>query len=481
MRCSRNTPRGRIGPRLDLTGCVGQRERMAFHSTDPTTGEPWRTFEEASAGDVEAALARAAAARAAWAATPVAERARHLRAVAARLRAEKAEHAVLMAREMGKPVTDGEAEVEKCAVGCEWYAEHGPRFLEPDPRELDGARAYVRFDALGTVLAIMPWNFPFWQVFRAAAPALLAGNTMLLKHAENVPGCSDALGRVFAAAGVPVGVFERLQLGRDRIPSVIDDARVHAVTLTGSTAAGRSVASAAGKALKKSVLELGGSDAFVVLDDANLDDAARVATDARLVNAGQSCIAAKRFIVVDAVHDAFVERFVAAMRARTVGNPLERTTKMGPLARRDLRDALHRQVEASIAAGARCVLGGTMPAGPGAFYPATVLVDVVPGMPAFDEETFGPAAAVIRARDEAHAIRLANASAYGLGGAVWSRDRDRAERVAAAMETGFVSVNGQVRSDPGLPFGGVKQSGYGRELAEYGLREFVNVKTVVVR
>ena len=454
---------------------------MAFHSTDPTTGEVWRTFEEASAEDVELTLVRAAAVRSKWAATAIAERARHLRAVAARLRAEKAEHAVLMAREMGKPVVDGEAEIEKCAVGCEWYAEHGARFLTPEPRELDGARAYVRFDALGTVLAIMPWNFPFWQVFRAAAPALLAGNAMLLKHADNVPGCSEALGRVFAAAGVPVGVFEQLHLERERIPSVIGDARVHAVTLTGSTAAGRSVASAAGKALKKSVLELGGSDAFIVLDDADLDDAARVAADARLVNAGQSCIAAKRFIVVDAVHDAFVERFVAVMRARRVGNPLERATQMGPLARPDLRDTLHRQMEASIAAGARCVLGGAMPTGPGAFYPATVLVDVVPGMPAFDEETFGPAAAVIRARDEADAIRLANASVYGLGGAVWSRDRDRAERVAVAMETGFVSVNGQVRSDPRLPFGGVKQSGYGRELAEYGLREFVNVKTVVVR
>jgi len=454
---------------------------MAFHSTDPTTGEVWRTFEEASADVVELALARAAAARPAWAATPIAERARHLRAVAARLRAEKTEHAVLMAREMGKPVVDGEGEVEKCAVACEWYADHGARFLAPDPREVDGARAYVRFDPLGTVLAIMPWNFPFWQVFRAAAPTLLAGNTMVLKHAENVPGCSDALGRVFVAAGAPAGVFEQLHLGRDRIPSVIDDARVHAVTLTGSTAAGRSVASAAGKALKKTVLELGGSDAFLVLDDADVDAAAGVATDARLVNAGQSCIAAKRFIVVDAVHDAFVDRFVATMRARKVGNPLERTTQVGPLARRDLRDTLHEQVERTIAAGARCVLGGSMPSGSGAFYPATVLVDVGPGMPAFDEETFGPAAAVIRARDDADAIRLANASVYGLGGAVWSRDRARAERVAAAMETGFVSVNGQVRSDPRLPFGGVKQSGYGRELAEYGLREFVNVKTIVVR
>jgi len=454
---------------------------MAFHSTDPSTGEVWRTFAEATGEEVERALERAASARPAWAAAPIAERAARLRAVGARLRAGRAEYAVLMAREMGKPVVQGEAEVEKCALGCDYYAEHAAAFLAPDQRFSNGERAYVRFDPLGTVFAVMPWNFPFWQVLRCAAPTLAAGNTLVLKHAENVPGCAEALGLLFASAGLPSGVFETLHLSRDRVPALIADRRVHAVTLTGSPVAGRAVASAAGAALKKSVLELGGSDAFLVLEDADLDAAARVAADARLVNGGQSCIAAKRFIVVDPVADGFIERFVAAMRAQRMGSPLERTTQVGPLARHDLRDQLHRQVEASVARGARCVLGGTMPDGPGAFYPPTVLVDVVPGMPAFDEETFGPVAAVVRARDEADAIRLANASVYGLGSSVWSRDRARGERVAAAVDAGFLSVNGQVHSDPRLPFGGVKESGYGRELSEHGLREFVNVKTVVVR
>ena len=453
---------------------------MTFQSTDPTTGETWRTFAEATDAQIDAALARAASARGAWAAAPIAERTARLRAVAVALRESCVDHAVLMAREMGKPVTQGEAEIEKCALTCDWYAEHAEALLAPAPRFSNGERAYLRFDPLGSVFAVMPWNFPFWQVFRCAAPTLVAGNTLVLKHAENVPACAEALGRLFAKAGVPPGVFESLHVSRDRVPALIADPRIHAVTLTGSPGAGRAVARAAGAALKKTVLELGGSDAFIVLEDADLDAAARVATDARLVNSGQSCIAAKRFIVVRTVADAFVERFVATMAARRVGDPRARVTEVGPLARRDLRDALHRQVEASVVRGARRVLGGTVPEGPGAFYPPTVLVDVAPGMPAFDEETFGPAAAVVRAADEAEAVRLANASPYGLGGAVWSRDRARAERVAAAMDAGFVSVNGQVHSDPRLPFGGVKESGYGRELAEYGLREFVNVKTVVV-
>ena len=452
---------------------------MAFRSIDPTTGECWRSVAEATPDDLERALARASAARGPWAATPIAERAARLRDVAARLRAQAGEYATLVAREMGKPVVEGEAEIAKCAATCDFYAEHAAALLEPEPKPSAGDRAYVRFDPLGTVLVVMPWNFPFWQVVRCAAPTLVAGNTLVLKHAENVPGCAEALADVFTP--LPGGVFESVPLARERVRAVIADARIHAVTLTGSTTAGRVVAAVAGAALKKSVLELGGSDAFVVLDDADVAAAARTAAQARLGNAGQSCIAAKRFLVVETVADAFVEALVAEMGGRRVGNPLERETQMGPLARHDLRNALHRQVQRSIARGAGCVLGGRLPDGPGAFYPPTVLVDVVPGMPAFDEETFGPVAAVVRVRDEAAAIRLANASPYGLGASVWSADRARAERMAAGLEVGSVFVNGQVRSDPRLPFGGIKQSGYGRELGAYGIRELVNVKTVVVR
>ena len=454
---------------------------MPFPSIDPTTGETWRTVPDTPPEEVERALDRAARARRAWGAAAVAERADALAALARELRSRAHDDAVVMAREMGKPVRDGEAEIEKCALACEYYAEHAARLLAPEPRDVDGARAYVRFDPLGTVLAIMPWNYPFWQVVRCAVPALAAGNTVVLKHAENVPACADALRQITGDVGVPAGTFEVLHVARDRIEPIIGDARIHGVALTGSTGAGRAVARAAGQALKKTVLELGGSDAFLVLEDADLDLAARVAAEARLVNAGQSCIAAKRFIVVEAVAVPFVERLVAAMRSRRQGNPLDRETELGPLARHDLRDRLHRQVEASVARGARRVLGGTVPPGPGAFYPPTVLLDVALGMPAFDQETFGPVAAVVRARDEDDAVALANASPYGLGASVCTRDPARAERVAARLEAGTICVNGQVHSDPRLPFGGIKQSGYGRELSEYGLREFVNVKSVVLR
>ncbi len=454
---------------------------MPFPSIDPTTGETWRTVRDTTPEDVEAALDRALRARRVWAAASVGERAHVLAAIARELRTRARDDAVVMAREMGKPVRDGAAEIEKCATACDYYAEHAERMLAADPRDVDDARAYVRFDPLGTVLAIMPWNYPFWQVVRCAVPALAAGNTIVLKHAENVPACADALAQIVAAAGLPAGAFEVLHVDRERIEPVVTDTRIHGIALTGSTGAGRAVARAAGQALKKTVLELGGSDAFLVLDDADVDLAARVAADARLVNMGQSCIAAKRFIVLDAVAVRFVERLIAAMRARRQGNPLDETTELGPLARLDLRDQLQRQVEASVARGARRALGGTVPAGPGAFYPPTVLLDVAPGMPAFDQETFGPVAAVVRARDDDDAVALANASPYGLGATVCTRDLARAERIAARLEAGTVCVNGQVRSDPRLPFGGVKQSGYGRELSEYGLREFVNVKAVVLR
>jgi len=328
------------------------------------------------------------------------------------------------------------------------------------------------------VLAVMPWNFPFWQVFRFAAPALMAGNAGVLKHASNVPGCALAIESVFREAGFPRGLFATVLVGSPAVAGLIADPRIAAVTLTGSDRAGSQVAEQAGRALKKTVLELGGSDPFIVLADADVAAAARTAADARLVNSGQSCIAAKRFIVVEPVADQFIPRFLEELRSRRVGDPLARDTQVGPQARVDLRDALHRQVEESITRGARRLLGGEIPPGPGAFYPPTLLTGVDKGMPAFDEETFGPVAAVIRAKDEADAVRLANDSPFGLGASLWTQDRATAERVAAQIDAGAVHVNGIVKSDPRLPFGGIKRSGYGRELSEYGIREFVNIKSV---
>jgi succinate-semialdehyde dehydrogenase/glutarate-semialdehyde dehydrogenase len=385
-----------------------------------------------------------------------------------------------MALEMGKPLAQGVAEAEKCAWVCDYYADQAAAMLADQPRQTDAARSYVRFEAIGPVLAIMPWNFPFWQVFRFAAPALAAGNAGLLKHAPNVSRCALEIEQVFRDAGLPDGLFRSVFLSNEAAAGVIADPRVRAVTLTGSDRAGSQVAEGAGRHLKKTVLELGGSDPFIVLEDADLARAAQIAAEARLQNSGQSCIAAKRFIVVEPIARDFLERFTAAMGARRVGDPLDPAISIGPQARLDLRENLHRQVRESVQRGAQVVLGGQLPEGPGAFYPPTVLTAVQPGMPAFDEETFGPVAAVVRAKDEADAIRIANASQYGLGASVWTADRARGERVAREIEAGSVFVNGLVKSDPRLPFGGVKRSGFGRELSEYGLREFVNIKTVWV-
>ena len=453
---------------------------MTFQSVNPTTGEVLDTFEETVPDALTRILERATAASRDWRRRPVAERAERLRAAGRLLRERKDTYARTMALEMGKPLAQGVGEAEKCAWVCDYYAEHGAAFLADEPRPSDASRSYIRFEALGPVLAIMPWNFPFWQVFRFAAPALVAGNAGILKHAPNVPRCAVAIEEVFQDAGFPDGLFRAVFLSNARAGDVIADERVRAVTLTGSDRAGSQVAEQAGRHLKKTVLELGGSDPFIVLDDADLERAAQAAAEARLINSGQSCIAAKRFIVVERVADQFLERFTSEMRARKVGDPLDPTTQVGPQARLDLRENLHRQVRESVQRGARLMLGGELPKGRGAFYPPTVLVAVEPGMPAFDEETFGPVAAVIRAKDEADAIRIANASPYGLGAAVWTRDTQRGERVAREIEAGSVFVNGLVKSDPRLPFGGVKRSGYGRELSEYGLREFVNVKTVWV-
>ncbi len=452
-----------------------------LRAVSPTTGQ---VLTEHQAHDGAAIEERLAAARAAFSShqrRPLPARAELLRSVAEELRLRRDELATLMAREMGKPLGEGRAEVEKCAWVSEYYAEHGAHALAPEDAPSDARESYVSFQPLGVVLAVMPWNFPLWQVFRFAAPALMAGNAALLKHASNVPGCALAIEDIFRRAGAAPGLFTTLLVGSDRVAGLIADPRVAAVTLTGSTPAGRAVAAAAGRALKKTVLELGGSDPFVVLGDADLDAAATVGARSRLLNGGQSCIAAKRFIVVEGVRDAFLERLTVAMKGAVMGDPEHADTTLGPQARHDLRDELADQVERSVAAGARLHLGGETPPGPGAFYPATILTDVEEGTPAFDEELFGPVAAVITARDEADAIRLANATSFGLGAAVFTSNLDRGREIAEAeFEAGACFVNEMVKSDPRLPFGGIKESGYGRELGAFGIREFVNVKTVYV-
>lgn len=454
---------------------------MMLRSINPADGSTLKTFTGFSEADAKRALARAAAAAPAWAALPVAERGAAMLRAAQVLRARREEFARLITQEMGKLIREARAEIDKCVWGCEYYAEWAAAFLAEEEIETDAGRSYVAYEPLGTVLAVMPWNFPFWQVFRAAVPVLMAGNTMLLKHASNVPQCALAIEGVFKEAAFPEAVFQTLLIPAAMVARVVEDDRVHAVTLTGSEAAGREVAAVAGAHLKKTVLELGGSDAFVVLEDAPLDDAVRHAVVSRFQNAGQSCIAAKRFVVVEAVAQDFVQRLKMAVERLQMGDPMNEATTLGPLARHDLRDVLHQQVMESIARGAVAVTGCAPEAGPGAFYQPSILDRVRPGMPAYDEELFGPVAAVIRAKDEDDAMRIANDSRFGLGGSVWTADAARGERLARRLQCGVAFVNGMVKSDPRLPFGGVKHSGYGRELAVYGMREFVNVKTVWIR
>ncbi len=453
---------------------------MAIESINPATGELIERFTPHTQSEVAAALAACFEAWRGWRTRPMEERSALMHRAAERLREESAHHARLMSEEMGKPIREAHAEVEKCAWVCDYYADTASAHLAIEEAESDGSRAFVRFDPLGPVLAVMPWNFPYWQVFRFAAPALMAGNAGLLKHASNVPRCALAIERLFRDAGFPADLFRTLLIGGDQVGSVIDDPRVAAVTLTGSEPAGRQVAARAGAALKKQVMELGGSDPFVVLDDAELDTCCAVATTARCLNSGQSCIAAKRFIVVQSRLEAFTEAFAARLRALRVGDPLDEETEVGPLARPDLRDELHDQVVRSVERGARVVCGGERPEGPGAYYPPTLLADVAPGQPAYEEELFGPVAAVIAARDEAEAIRIANDTRFGLGASIWTADTARGEQLAARIDAGAVFINGMVKSDPRLPFGGIKASGYGRELGRYGIREFVNIKTVWV-
>ena len=456
--------------------------RRTIRTVNPATGEPGKSYELQSIDDAKDAAKAARSAFDDWRRTSFAERSAVIHQAAQVLRARQDEFARLMTEEMGKTLDEGRAEVEKCAFHCDWFADHAGDYLARQPVDLGGPEAFVTFNPLGVVLAVMPWNFPFWQVFRFAAPALMAGNGALLKHASNVPGCALAIEDVLHQAGVPRDLFRTILLPSSEVEKLIRDENVAAVTLTGSVAAGRSVATAAGSVLKKCVLELGGSDAYLVLEDVDVAAAAKVAATARMVNGGQSCIAGKRFIVVREVLGTFEQALVEAMRGYEMGDPSQPGTKLGPMQSADARDEIHRQVTDSVRAGARLLLGGQVPDRPGAWYPATVLTDVRAGQPAHDEEVFGPVAAIIAAEDEVDAIRIANASEFGLGSGVLTGDVERGRRIAAEeLEAGLSFVNENVRSDPRMPFGGVKHSGYGRECAGYGIREFVNIKSVHVR
>ncbi len=453
---------------------------MAIATVNPATGETLRTFEPHSAAEVEERVAQAAAAFRGWRRTAFAERATRMSEAAQVLDHDKRRLGELMTIEMGKPIGAAVAEVEKCAWVCRHYAENAARLLADEPAETDAARSFVRYQPLGVVLAVMPWNFPFWQVFRFAAPALMAGNTGLLKHASNVPQSALAIEEVFRRAGFPEGCFTTMLVGSDAVEALIRDPRIAAVTLTGSEGAGVAVGRAAGGALKKAVLELGGSDPFLVLPSADLEAAVTTAVKARTLNNGQSCIAAKRFIVHRDVAPAFTERFVASMAALTVGDPMDPATEVGPLATPAILDELDEQVQKSVAAGARLLTGGRRLERPGNFYPPTVLADPAPGSPADREELFGPVATVFTVASLGEAIAKANDSTFGLGAAAWTRDPAEQERLIDELEAGSVFVNGMVKSDPRLPFGGIKRSGFGRELSSHGIREFVNVKTVWV-
>jgi succinate-semialdehyde dehydrogenase/glutarate-semialdehyde dehydrogenase len=456
--------------------------REQLQTVNPATGELGRSYRQHAIEDGHEAAAAAYRAFREWRRTGFDDRALIIRKAAEILRSRKDEFARLMTDEMGKTLDEGRAEIEKCAFHCDWFADHAHEYLADEPADMGGGEAFVTFNPIGVILAIMPWNFPFWQVFRAAAPALMAGNGMLLKHASNVPGCALAIEEVLHAAGVPLDLFRTLLLRSSDVKPLIEDDNIAAATLTGSVAAGKSVATAAGGVLKKCVLELGGADAYLVLEDADVASAAKIAATARMVNGGQSCIAGKRFIVIRSILEPFEKALVDAMRSFEMGDPTKEGTRLGPMQSVEARDEIHRQVTESVRKGARLLLGGKIPDRPGAWYPPTVLTNVLPGQPAHDEEVFGPVAAIIAAEDEAEAIRIANASEFGLGSGVLTTNLDRGRRIAAReLEAGMSFVNENVRSDPRTPFGGVKHSGYGRECGVFGIREFVNIKTVHVK
>jgi len=451
---------------------------MAIASINPATGETLKEFSPLSDAEIDKRLKRAEHAFAHHRREPFAKRAQLMTTAASLLEQEKEKLARTITLEMGKLLRASIDEVDKCARGCRYYAENAERFLEDEPAQTSAARSYVRYEPLGPVLAIMPWNFPFWQVFRFAAPALMAGNVGLLKHAANVPQCALAIEEIFCRAGFDEGVFQTLLIEAGQVEKVIVDPRVKAVTLTGSEKAGSTVASIAAREIKKSVLELGGSDAFIVMPSADFENAVSTAVTARTINSGQSCIAAKRFLVADKVYDKFLEEFVARMRGLKIGDPLDETTEIGPLATEQIRNSVHEQVQKSIAAGAKLLTGGNRVHGSGFFYEPTVLVDVPKESPAYREEVFGPVASIFRVRDAADAIETANDTTFGLGASAWTNDPAEQELFASELESGMVFINAMVASDPRLPFGGVKRSGFGRELGAHGIREFTNTKSV---
>jgi succinate-semialdehyde dehydrogenase/glutarate-semialdehyde dehydrogenase len=451
-------------------------------SVNPATGKIVETYESHSDKGVEKIINATDKFWHQWRTTSFSHRAIFMQNISSLLRTRKEELARLMALEMGKVLKEGISEIEKCAWVCDYYAQNAESFLENEFIETEAFRSFVSYQPLGTILAVMPWNFPFWQVFRFLAPTLMAGNTAVLKHASNVPGCAIAIEDLFREAGFPENVFRTLLIGSNQVENVIRHPAIKAVSLTGSTPAGKSVAAIAGNELKKCVLELGGSDPYVILKDADLENAAKICTTSRLLNAGQSCIAAKRFIVVDEVYSEFLEYFTHEMNQAVFGDPFLPETTMGPLARKDLRNELHQQVVNSVKMGAEIVLGGEIPNRKGAFYPPTILENVQPGMPAYDEELFGPVASIIRVKDEAEAIKVANDTEFGLGAAVFTSDLKNGEHIAEKLlDAGCCFVNDFVKSDPRLPFGGIKTSGFGRELSTQGIKEFMNVKTVVVK
>ncbi|HEX3534701.1 MAG TPA: NAD-dependent succinate-semialdehyde dehydrogenase [Gemmatimonadaceae bacterium] len=453
---------------------------MTIATINPATGKTIRTFEALSSAQVSERLDCAVTAYRTHRRTTFADRAQLMQKAATILDTESRELGRLMTLEMGKPIAAAIAEAQKCATACRYYAENAERLLADQPVKMDDGKNWVAFQPIGVVLAIMPWNFPFWQVFRFAAPALMAGNTGLLKHASNVPQCALAIEDIFRRAGFAEGVFQTLLVGSEVVEGIVGDSRIAAVTLTGSEAAGRSVASAAGRNLKKSVMELGGSDPFIVMPSAELEQTASTAVTARMINNGQSCIAAKRFILHEKIYDDFLKRFVAGVSSIRVGDPMDEKTQLGPLATKAIRDGLDKQVKTSVAAGARALTGGKQLEGEGYFYAPTVLVDIPATAPAAEEELFGPVASVFKANDLADAIRIANGTSFGLGASAWTRDAAERDAFVAEIESGMVFINGMVASDARLPFGGVKNSGFGRELGEFGIREFVNIKSVRV-